>query len=89
MFSRMKSVSIYLLAIWIIITVEYLILIYTNNALSVSGYRLEEEERKKHVLMLENELLKNQIASESSLRVIEQKALDSGFVDKQVIEYYK
>lgn len=82
------SLSEVLIAVWIIVSWSYVGLVFINNSTVLDGKTLAALQKSKENLMIENQELKNEIARESSLRVIEVKAKRLGFKPMEV-EWFK
>lgn len=63
--------------------------IWVVNRLATYGGQINQLEKSKSALMLQNQILKNQIAQNSSLKVLETKAHNLGFEPIKNIQYIK
>lgn len=57
------------------------------NSLSSYGDKLSDLEREKAKLELENQVLKNELASQAALKLVEQRAKSVGFEPIRTLEY--
>lgn len=80
-FSRIIKVGAILLIIGVVAQ------IWVVNNLSVYGDKLAELERKKAKLELENQLLKNEIATYGAISKVEEQAKSVGFEAIKQVEY--
>jgi len=78
-----------LIALSIILPLLIILQIWVTNRLSTSGERISYIERLKSELMLENQLLENQIAIQSSLMMVRKYAGNLGFIPSREVEYLK
>jgi len=67
----------------------FLLEIWIGNQLSVYGNKIAELKQAKANLTLENQILENTIAQNSSLSYIEKKAQEFGFENIKNLEYIK
>lgn len=63
--------------------------VWMANRLSTYGYKIQQMKQLKSEISLQNQLLENEIAQDSSLSIIEAKANKLGFDTIKNIEYIK
>lgn len=78
-----------LLFVAILIVSLTVVEIWTMNRLSTYGERISKLEQAKKSLVLENQILENQIAKESSLKSIDAQSKALGFFRVGKVEYIK
>lgn len=66
-----------------------LIQIWTSNAVIVYGERYEKLQALEKNLRMENQILENEIAKDSSLNVVASKSAELGFYNNQSIQYIR
>lgn len=77
------------LVLFILITMGAMMQIWVLNRLSTFGERINQIERNKTALKMENQILENQIAQYSALQKIKVQAANLGFKSINQIEYWK
>ena len=70
-------------AIFILVLVE----IWVNNTLLIYGEKFEDLSNMEKNLKLENQILENQIARETSLEKLSSKSAELGFIDAKDVKY--
>ncbi len=81
-----KKIVIFLVVLMVFAAV---LEIWVVNRLATFGSQINKLEKNKSALTLQNQILKNQIAQDSSLKVIETKARVLGFEPIKNIQYIK
>lgn len=67
----------------------FILQVWMVNRLSTYGYKIKQLQEAQANLEMENQILENQIAQESSLLKVESKAILLGFKNIKKLEYYK
>ena len=88
MLENIKAKYLFLF-LWIVMTASYLLYIVVSNRAAIDGQTYYQIQERIKALELENNILENEIASESSLRAINEKARGMGFSEAERIEYIK
>ena len=73
------------LAIWVTMTMTYIIYIGISSRFITYGEQLDRLEKRQKQLIMENMILENEIASASALRHISVKARELGFGEPKIM----
>ena len=82
-FSRRKVT----LSLLVLLPLGVILQIWVSNRLTTFGQEINQIERLRSQLVLENQLLENEIAERSSLKLMKVYATNLGFVSARNIEY--
>ncbi len=74
------TIRVLLLTTWVFVTFLYGVKIAIDNSMSLQGGTFVLAAELKQTYATDNQILENQIASESGLLRIEQKAREAGFI---------
>lgn len=82
-----QSTMLLMGAIGALILILAILILFHQNANATKGYMLRTLERERSTLLLEEEVLKMQIAEEQSLRAFQQEAQIHAMIPAKNIEY--
>jgi cell division protein FtsL len=87
--SIVRELKIIVLVFWVILTVFYVVRVVIVTRYVGLNRALADLQVQATKLTMDNRLLENEIARQSSLKVLEQKAKESGFIEPEKIMYIK